>query len=47
MILHADVDLDQIEDSQLEDQTYTHFIHKNMKEKNYFKAALAFQEIAQ
>lgn len=47
MILHADVDLDQIEDSQLEDKTYSYFIHKNMKAKNYFKAALAFQEISQ
>ena len=41
------MDLDQIEDSQLEDQSYSHFIHKNIKEKNYFKAALAFQEISE
>ena len=39
IILNADVELDQIEDSQLEDNHYTFFIHKNIKEKNYFKAA--------
>lgn len=39
------MDLDQIEDSQLEDTAYTFFIEKNIKEKNYFKAAQAYQEI--
>jgi hypothetical protein len=41
------MDLDQIEDSQLDDTSYTFFIQKQIKDKNYFKAALAYQEIVQ
>ena len=39
------MDLDQIDDSLLVKETYIKFLEQTIEDKNYFKAALAYQEI--
>jgi hypothetical protein len=45
MILQTDMDLEQIDDSLLESKKFIEFFETNVKNKDFFKAALAYQEV--
>jgi hypothetical protein len=39
------MDLEQIDDSLLENKKYLEFFDSNIKNKDFFKTALAYQEV--
>jgi hypothetical protein len=45
MIIQTEMDVDQIDDSVLDISRYTQAINLAVKEKDFFKAALEYQEI--
>jgi hypothetical protein len=45
MVLQTDMDLEQIDDSLLDNKKYLQFFEMNVKNKDFFKTALAYQEV--
>lgn len=47
LILQTDMDLEQLDDSLLENKKYLKFFEENVKGKDFFKTALAYQEVVE
>jgi hypothetical protein len=47
LILQTDMDLEQLDDTLLENRKYLEFFEENIKDKDFFKTALAYQEVVE